>query len=51
MISPSNALRLTTPRSPPSQSSLTMQRYTHVTPELTQEASEKLNEFLKPLLN
>lgn len=28
-----------------------MQRYTHVTPELTREAADKLNEALKPLLN
>lgn len=28
-----------------------LQRYTHVTPELTKAASEQLNELLKPLLN
>lgn len=28
-----------------------MQRYTHVTPDLTRDAADKLNEALKPLLN
>jgi len=28
-----------------------LQRYTHVTPELTKAASEQLNELLKPLMN